>query len=584
MKKEKKRSSFARLMEFTAQCRGEMAASVILAVLGVVCSMVPYFSVAKIVVELLGGEKNLAYYFFWCVVAAVGFLLKVIFGGVSTTVSHTATYAVLNAIRMRLISKLSRVPMGTILETPSGKLLSTIVDRVESLETTLAHLLPEMTANVLGPAAIIVYLFVLGWRMALVSLITMPLGYLCIRRMGKNYSERFKELTEKSRKMNTTVIEYVNGIEVIKAFNQSANSYRKYSNAVTGHASYAVGWMRDCELYKAMGFSIWPAVLVTVLPFGCFFLMQGTLTVSAFITIVILSLGIAGPLLTVLDFTDSIAQVGSIVGEICEVLDAPELVRPIVNRKLDDLTIRLENVSFSYGKDVKAKQILSGINLTIKPGTVTAIVGPSGSGKSTITKLIAGFWDVTDGSISIGGEDIRNIPQKQLMDKIAYVSQDNYLFNDTVRENIRMGKPHATDGEVEHSAKASGCHDFIMKLENGYDTVVGGAGGHLSGGEGQRIAIARAMLKNAPIVILDEATAYTDPESEAVIEEAVAKLVVGKTLIVIAHRLSTVTDSDKLVVVENGRIAAEGTHEQLLGKCALYRSMWQAHIGTKDIA
>lgn len=584
MKREKKMSAFSRLMEFTAPCRGKMAASVILAVLGVACSMVPYFAVANIVVKLLSGERKLSFYLFWCSVAAAGFLLRVIFSSTSTTVSHTATYRVLKEIRMKLISKLSRMPMGYMIETPSGKLLSTIVDRVESLETTLAHLLPELTANILGPAAIIVYLFVLDWRMALVSLITLPLGFLCMKAMIKNYPERFGELVKRNRRMNTTVIEYVNGIEVIKAFNQSANSYRKYSDAVTGHASYAVGWMRDCELYKAMGISVCPAVLVSVLPFGCFFLMQGTLAASTFITTVILSLGIVGPILTALDFTDSIAQAGSIIGEICGVLDAPELVRPTENRKLDNLVIRLKDVSFSYSKDVGAKKILCGINLTINPGTVTAIVGPSGSGKSTITKLIAGFWDVTGGSISIGGVDILEIPQKQLMGKIAYVSQDNYLFDDTVRENIRMGKPGATDEEVESAAKASGCHDFIMKLENGYDTIVGGAGGHLSGGERQRIAIARAMLKNAPIVIFDEATAYTDPESEAVIEEAVAKLVVGKTLIVIAHRLSTVTDSDKLVVVNNGNIEAEGTHEQLLRQCPLYRNMWQAHIGTKDIA
>lgn len=584
MEKEKKRNAFVRLMEFTLLCRGKMITSVILAVLGVVCSMIPYFSVAKIVVKLLEGGKELSYYLIWCTAAAAGFLLKVVFAAASTDISHTATYSVLKEIRMRLISKLSRMPMGTIIETPSGKFQSIIVDRVESLETTIAHLLPEMTANILGPAAVIVYLFVLDWRMALVSLITMSLGFLCMKGLSRNYPKRFGELVKRNRRMNTAVIEYVNGIEVIKAFNQSANSYRKYSEAVTENAAYAVNWMRDCEIYKAMGLAVAPAVLVTVLPFGCFFLMQGTLTASVFVTIVILSLGIVNPILTAFGFTDSIAQVGSIVNEICGVLDAPELTRPDESVKLHDLTIRLDNVSFSYGRGNKTNQIIKGIDLTIKPGTVTALVGPSGSGKSTITKLIAGFWDVNGGSISVGGVDIRNIPQKQLMDNISYVSQDNYLFNDTVRENIRMGRLSASDEEVENIAKASGCHDFIMKLENGYDTIVGGAGGHLSGGERQRIAIARAMLKDAPIVILDEATAYTDPENEAVIQEAVAKLTAGKTLIVIAHRLSTITDSDNIVVVKDGCIEAEGTHGQLLQKCPLYRSMWQAHIGAKDIA
>lgn len=248
---------------------------------------------------------------------------------------------------------------------------------------------------------------------------------------------------------------------------------------------------------------------------------------------------------------------------------------------MKDLTIELKDVKFSYDKE---SQILNGVNLRINPGTVTAFVGPSGSGKSTITKLIAGFWDVTEGSISIGNINIKEIPQKQLMEQIAYVSQDNYLFDDTIRENIRMGKTTATNEEIEVAAKASGCHEFIMKLEKGYNTVVGGAGGHLSGGERQRIAIARAMLKDAPIVILDEATAYTDPENEAIIQESVGKLVVNKTLIVIAHRLSTVIDSDKLVVVKNGKIVAEGTHKQLLADCKLYRSMWEAHVDAKDEA
>ena len=228
------------------------------------------------------------------------------------------------------------------------------------------------------------------------------------------------------------------------------------------------------------------------------------------------------------------------------------------------------------------KEILHGVDLTIRPGSVTALVGPSGSGKSTIAKLIAGFWDVSGGSILLGGQELKNIPQRQLAGMIAYVSQDNYLFDENIRENIRMGRRGATDADVENVARAAGCHDFIMSLEHGYDTVVGGAGGHLSGGERQRIAIARAMLKDAPIVILDEATAYLDPENEASVQSAIGWLVAGKTLIVIAHRLSTVTNSDQIVVVKDGRIEASGTHEELRACSKLYQQMWNAHIGAKD--
>lgn len=584
MKKNKTQSSFSRLMEFARPCRGKLIVSVLFAILGVACAVTPYFAAANIIIKLLSSEKRINTYLVWCGVAAAGFLLRIIFISLSTTISHTATYSILKEIRIKLANKLSRVPMGYILETPSGKLENTMVDRVESLETILAHLIPELTSNTLCPAAIIVYLFFLDWRMALVTLITLPVGLLCMKGMLKNYPKRFSELVDKDKKMNSTVIEYINGIEVIKAFNQSAKSYQKYSDAVSGKANYAVNWMKDCELYKSIGLSIWPSVLVTVLPFGCFFIMNGTLSPSVFVTVIILSMSIVSPIIKAMGFTDSIASAGTIINEVCKILDTPELIRPQKYADLNDLTIRLNNVTFSYYGKESENQILNGVSLTINPGTVTAIVGPSGGGKSTITKLIAGFFDITGGSITFGGIDIHNIPQKQLMEKIAYVSQDNYLFNDTVRENIRIGKPGASDEDVEAIAKASGCHDFIMKLHNGYDTVVGGAGGHLSGGERQRISIARAMLKDAPIVILDEATAYTDPESEAVIQEAVAKLIAGKTLIVIAHRLSTVTDSDKLVVVKDGMIVAEGTHEELLSHCALYKNMWQAHISTKDAA
>ena len=274
-------------------------------------------------------------------------------------------------------------------------------------------------------------------------------------------------------------------------------------------------------------------------------------------------------------------QLGTIVGEVGNLLDAPEMVRPNHDADIPNLSIQFQDVSFSY--DLKdPKPILDHINLTIQPGTMTALVGPSGSGKSTITKLITGFWEATSGVITLGGVDLKKIPLSQLSSYVSYVSQDNYLFDESIRENIRMGRLSATDQEVEDVARKCGCHDFIMGLEHGYDTIVGGAGGHLSGGERQRIAIARAMLKDAPIIIFDEATAYLDPENESLVQEAISKLVQGKTLIMVAHRLYTVTGADQLVVVNQGQIEATGTHEELLQKCPLYKEMWQAHIGSRD--
>lgn len=325
--------------------------------------------------------------------------------------------------------------------------------------------------------------------------------------------------------------------------------------------------------------AILPSVLICVLPCGFSFWLSGSLELSTFLSIVIFSLGLVGPIIAAFTFTDDLAVLGTNVEEISQLLNAEELNHKETPIKLEDTGISLRSVSFSYDGTT---EVLHDVNLTIHPGTMTALVGPSGSGKSTVAKLIAGYWDVTSGSITLGGHELKDIPLSEIADQISYVSQDNYLFNRSIRENIRMGRPGATDAEVEQAAKQSGCDAFIRKLDNGYDTVVGSAGSHLSGGERQRIAIARAMLKNAPVVILDEATAYIDPENEALVQKAISTLTVGKTLIVIAHRLSTIVGADNIVVVKDGTIHAQGTHEKLLETCPLYRDMWQAHIGAKD--
>lgn len=578
---DKKDNPMSRLMELAAPYKGEYVLSVILAILGVAAGLLPFFAVSKIVILLMDGETSVSVYMEWCLIAGIGFLGKVCFANFSTLVSHTATFATLAEIRLKLADKLTRVPMGYMINTPSGELKNVLVDRVEGMETTLAHLVPELTANLCIPICILIYLLFLDWRMALAALITLPIGMLCYNGMANGYEEKFQGLIMRVRKMTSTVVEYIGGIEVIKAFNQSANSYQKYSDAVEDNAAYAVNWMKSVQLYKSMLVTIWPSVLVCVLPIGCVLYRNGSLSVPAFVTCIVLSLGIITPILNAMNFTDSISQMKSVVGELCAVLDEKELDRPETPVSIHSSNIVLENVSFSYESE---KPLLKNINLSIPENSITAFVGPSGGGKSTITKLIAGFWDVTNGTVKLDGTDIRKIPLSQLMDNIAYISQDNYLFDETVLENIRMGKPSATDEEVYQAARDCGCYDFILNLENGFHTVVGGAGGHLSGGERQRIAIARAVLKNAPIVILDEATAYIDAENEALIQEAMAKVIAGKTVLMIAHRLSTITDADKIVVIKDGQIIDEGTHENLLTSCTLYQEMWKAHMDTKDVA
>ena len=579
MKEEKKESPIGVLWGWGKPYHGKFIGSIILAVLGVACQMVPYFCVAHIVTMMLSGEQNFSRYVTAGIIALCGYFGKMLFSCLSTTISHIATYYTLRDLRENITAKLARVPMGTILDTPSGQYKTTIVDRVEGMEPTFAHLIPEMTANVLVPIVIVVYLLILDWRMALLSLVTLVVGLVVMSAGMKNYPVKWEGAVKAGKQMTDAIVEYIGGIEVVKAFSQSAGSYKKYSDAVNYNANYYVDWMRENQKTMSAYNAILPSVLICVLPCGFSFWLSGSLELSTFLSIVIFSLGLIGPIIAAFTFTDDLAVLGTNVEEISQLLNAEELNHKETPIKLENTGISLRSVSFSYDGTT---EVLHDVNLAIHPGTMTALVGPSGSGKSTVAKLIAGYWDVTSGSITLGGHELKDMPLSEIADQISYVSQDNYLFNRSIRENIRMGRPSATDAEVEQAAKQSGCDAFIRKLDNGYDTVVGRAGSHLSGGERQRIAIARAMLKNAPVVILDEATAYIDPENEALVQKAISTLTVGKTLIVIAHRLSTIVGADNIVVVKDGTIHAQGTHEKLLETCPLYRDMWQAHIGAKD--
>lgn len=577
--KEKEKSPINWLAEFAGPYKIQYIASVLLAALGVAASLVPYFIMGDMIRNLIADNRDWQLYLRDGLLMAAFWLARVIFHGLSTSCSHKATFYVLANMRKMVCDKLARVPLGKVKDTSSGSLKNIIVERVDSVETTLAHILPEFTTNILAPIVVFIYFLTIDWRMALISLITFPLGMLCYTGMMLNYDENFRNVVKKTKILNDTAVEYINGIEVIKAFGKARNSYEKFQIAAKEGASCYVDWMRGCNVFFCLAMMITPCTAVTVLPLGGYFVMKGSLSVADFVMCIILSMGLITPLITVMSYSDDIGKLRVVLGEITDVLSWEELDRPKkAETKPVSYDVTLKNVTFGYHE----KEVLHGVNMHMKEGTVNALVGPSGSGKSTIAKLVASLWDTKSGSIFIGGVDIRKLPLEMYNQSVAYVSQDNFLFDDTIRENIRMGNPGASDKDVEEVARKSGCHDFIMELENGYDTVVGGAGGHLSGGERQRIAIARAMLKNAPIVILDEATAYTDPENEAIIQASVAKLVQGKTLIVIAHRLSTIADADKIFVINGGNVAEEGTHQQLLKKNGLYKKMWESHISTKD--
>lgn len=568
------------IFQFAGEYKGSYIKSIVFAVVGVAFSLAPYALMGDMVKKLLSGEQDFNIYLREGLIMAIFWILRVFFHTLSTNTSHKMTFKLIGNVRIALVDKLSRLPLGTVQGMPSGALKNIICERTDSMEPTLAHVVPEFTANLCAPIMLFIYILTIDWRIALLSLATLPVAVIAMVWMFKDSSIRFQKTQDTTKELNDTAVEYIGGIEVIKAFGKVQSSYQMFADAAQKNSNSFIDWMYDCIVPFSLGMVITPATLLAVLPIGAIFTMHGSLSLPDFIMTVILSCGLITPLITVMSYNDDVTKATSIFKEISNILELPELERPGTSVSLpENHGITLQNVHFGYGD----KEILHGIDLNIPDGSVLALVGPSGSGKSTIARLIASLWDVKNGSIKIGNIDIRDMSISDYNTQIAYVSQDSFLFDISVRENIRMGRPSATDAEVEEVSKKSGCYDFIMNLENGFDTVAGGSGAHLSGGERQRISIARAMMKNAPILILDEATAYTDPENEAIIQKSVSELSKGKTLIVIAHRLSTIIDSDQIVVINAGNVEAKGTHTELLNSCELYRNMWDAHVYAKDV-
>ena len=580
VEKKKQKGILDYIFQFAGEYKGAYIKSVVFAVVGVAFSLAPYALMGDMVKKLLSGEQDFNIYLREGLVMATFWILRVFFHTLSTKTSHKTTFKLIGNVRIALVDKLSRLPLGTVQGMPSGALKNIICERTDSMEPTLAHVVPEFTANLCAPIMLFIYILTIDWRIALLSLATLPVAGIAMVWMLKDSSVRFQRTQDTTKDLNDTAVEYIGGIEVIKVFGKVESSYQRFADAARKNSNSFIDWMYDCIIPFSLGMVIAPATLLAVLPIGAIFTMHGSLSLPDFIMTVILSCGLITPLITVMSYNDDVTKATSIFREISNILELPELERPEESMALPkNHGITLQNVHFGYGD----KEILHGIDLNIPDGSVIALVGPSGSGKSTIARLIASLWDVKNGSIKIGDVDIRDMSISDYNTQIAYVSQDSFLFDISVRENIRMGRPSATDVEVEEVSKKSGCYDFIIDLENGFDTVVGGSGAHLSGGERQRISIARAMMKNAPILILDEATAYTDPENEAIIQKSVSELSKGKTLIVIAHRLSTIIDSDQIVVIKAGNVEAKGTHTELLDSCRLYRNMWDAHIYAKDV-
>ena len=570
---------------------GAIILPVLFAIIGVACGIVPYFAVASIVTELINGVTDYRVLLPYAGLILAWFAGALIGHSISTIGSHNLAFSVIEDTRKKVVEKLSRLSMGTIEEKSSGKWSQFVVETLDKMEKPIAHVIPEVLANVLIPVVIVVIIFILNWKIGLANLVTLPLGILFSMLMMKDYEAKSKRYIEASKKMNAAAVEYIQGIKVIKAFNKSASSYDKFQKAVEDNRDSMLDWYLSVCFAMIAAMEVLPSTLLIVLPVGLYLFMTGGITIPTLIMCILLSYASYKPLLKAMAYTDAMANVRVVFGEIKSVLDLPELIRHDTAPDPQGFDVRFENVIFGYGgalcetdgaaaKD--STNVFDGLNFTAKEGELTAIVGSSGSGKSTIAKLLAGFWNIESGHITIGGADIGSMSLERNMQLVTYVSQENFLFNKTIRENLKMAKENATDEEIETTCKKASIHDFIKSLPNGYDTNAGNAGSKFSGGERQRLTIARALLKDSPIVVLDEATAYSDPENEAIIQQSIDNLVKNKTVIMIAHRLSTIVNADKIIVLDKGKIAAEGTHTELLQDSPLYQKMWQSHISGRD--
>ncbi|MDD6795602.1 MAG: ABC transporter ATP-binding protein [Clostridiaceae bacterium] len=582
MKSKKTESNWLKILfSFASYCKGKMIISMICSIISVAGSFIPYICLYKIIEQFIFNKVNTNSFISLCIYAALGYLVQMVFFEISTLLSHSSAYEILNKLRLKIANTLMKASLGDVTSKDIGYLKNIMINKVEGIERPLAHMIPELGGSILLVVLIFGYLFSIDYRIGLASLVTIPIAAIPMIFSMRTFNKKYNAYMKANDYVNSVIVEYVEGIEVIKMFNQSSSSYEKFSNAISSFKEFTLDWFKSTWKSLNLTFAILPTTFLGVLPIGLILYKLGELTPVNLCMCLILALSLIKPLAKTTAFINEIKSMQYDVKGTEELLNIQTLKDSKKKVNLNNFDINLENISFSYtGK--KDEEVIHNMSLKLLEKSFTALVGPSGGGKSTIAKLIARFWDVTEGKIKIGNVDIKDIPLKQLSDTISFVTQDNFLFNCSIKENIRLGNPNATDEEVYRAAKQACCEEFIMKLQDGYDTTAGDAGKSLSGGEKQRIAIARCILKNAPIVILDEATAFTDPQNEDKIQKSIAELTKGKTLLVIAHRLSTIQSADQIIVLEKGQIADKGTQEELLENSPLYKRMWQAHIGARN--
>ncbi len=543
--------------------------------LGIVANVIPYFFLYQIISPLTrGGHIDLMYVMLRVIAVAVCELAYAFLYVKGLEFSHISAYNTLKNLRTSLQEKLEKQPLGNIQNLGTGRIKKIFTDDIDQIELLLAHAIPEGIANIFIPLLIIVLMFVMDWRLGLLSLVPLVLGLLAMGMMMKSGFEKMNDYYESAAKMNNTIIEYVNGMEVVKVFNKDGDSYKRFGEVVRNYRDFTIAWYQVCWPWMAAYASIFPCLALLMLPVGSYMVLSGSLALDKLILVLCMSFAVGPSFLKALNFAGKFPQLDYKISELEKLMDHPPLKEGQNGFTGEGCDVSFENVRFGY----EDEEVLHGVNLEMKQGTTTALVGESGSGKSTLAKLLIHYYDIDGGAIKIGGQDITDMSLEALNDLVAYVSQEQFLFNTTLYENIRIGKPDATKEQVCEAAHRAQCDEFLERLPQGIETKAGEGGKQLSGGERQRISLARAILKDAPIIVLDEATAFMDPENEEKLNAAIDEIMKDKTVLVIAHRLSTVKNAYKICVMKEGQCMAADRHENLLVTCPEYKKFWDASV------
>lgn len=590
-KQAKPKTGLARCMELASNKKGLIFLSAFLSSLAAIASFVPYIAVYFIIRLILSvypdmGSLDVGAVTGYAWMALGGIIANILLYFFAIFSSHMAAFGTLYELKVYFADHITKIPLGYHLTIGSGRLRKIMDENIESVEGFIAHQFPDFVASVTAPIVMVILLLAVDWRFGLASLVGIILAFgaeflgFGSGAMKENMAKYQTALEE----MNSAAVEYVRGMAVVKAFNQTASSFERLKDAIHQYTEwvlkFSLGWQNFMPAFTTIINNIYLILIPTGILIGSRTKDYKTFAMT-FIFYLLFVPAISGVLNKIMYISESFMQIDGNVARMDEILNIPEMPETAHPKHPDNDDVVFENVAFSYtGKEEELA--LEQVSFTAKQGQVTAIVGPSGGGKSTIANLISRFWDVTDGAVKIGGTDIREMAQEDLMRRVSFVFQDIFLFKQSILDNIRMGNQNATEEQVVEAAKAAQCHEFIMNLPDGYHTVVGTKGIQLSGGERQRIAIARAIIKDAPIIVLDEATAFSDPENEYLIQKAFEKLMGGKTVIMIAHRLSTVRGADKILVMEKGHLVEEGKHDSLVAAGGRYAKMWNHYTEAVD--